>query len=427
MAEFRPVNLAEIYGQIDAARANQAAMQNNAMMQERQRRQFAMEDEALAEQRALKDVYGRSIDNVDGMPQVNEKRLLSEMIRINPAKAMELQDSFSKRNADALKLKSETAKEELENRKATAAYLRDRLAGVQDQATYDAVMQEATELGAGFVKGAPREFNPEFVRGQLFTADEFLKQSTPKYEKVDLGGKIQIIDTNPVTNPSIKGTSLDKTATIGERESMRHNRVQEGISGATLGLQRDRLAFDKLGGVTGVNAQNKPAAKTPLSATAQKELFEADEMVQASRNALGMLREAKRLNQTAYSGIGAKPRAVIASNLGMGSGGADDTINLDNLMTGQALESLKATFGGMPTEGERKILLEIQASADKTPSQRKAILDRAEQAAQRRIKFNEKKANALRSGTYFTEQQQPQQDIAPTRDVRSEADKILGL
>lgn len=37
--------------------------------------------------------------------------------------------------------------------------------------------------------------------------------SKPKYEKVDLGGKIEIIDINPETNPSIKGTPLDKTLT----------------------------------------------------------------------------------------------------------------------------------------------------------------------------------------------------------------------
>jgi hypothetical protein len=146
--------------------------------------------------------------------------------------------------------------------------------------------------------------------------------------------------------------------------------------------------------------------KSAMSATAQKELFEAEEIAQASNNATGMLKEALTLNNKAYSGIGAKPRAVIASNLGMGKGGADDTINLDNLMTGQALESLKATFGGMPTEGERRILLDMQASADKTPAQRKAILDRAIIAADKREKFNKTKAQSLRSGDYFSEQPQ---------------------
>jgi hypothetical protein len=150
-------------------------------------------------------------------------------------------------------------------------------------------------------------------------------------------------------------------------------------------------------------AENK-ATKTPLSAAAQKEVFEADEIAQSSKNAIGMLQEAKNLNDKAYSGFGAKTRATIRSNLPGESTGANATVDLDNLMTGQALESLKATFGGMPTEGERKILLDMQASAEKTPAQRQAILDRAITAAERRIQFNEQKANALRTGEYFSAQ-----------------------
>jgi hypothetical protein len=144
--------------------------------------------------------------------------------------------------------------------------------------------------------------------------------------------------------------------------------------------------------------------KTPLSAAAQKEVFESDEIAQSSKNAIGMLQEAKNLNGKAYSGYGAKTRATIRSNLPGESAGANATVDLDNLMTGQALESLKATFGGMPTEGERKILLDMQASADKTPQQRQAILDRAIAAAERRVQFNEQKSNALRSGEYFSPQ-----------------------
>jgi hypothetical protein len=169
--------------------------------------------------------------------------------------------------------------------------------------------------------------------------------------------------------------------------------------------------------MTAATAQAKSTApqKTALSASAQKELFEADELAKSSENAIGMLTQALELNKKAYSGIGAKPLAVVRSNLpGFGeSEAANSTIDLDNLMTGQALESLKATFGGMPTEGERKILLDIQASADKTPAQRKIIIDRAIEMANKRMKFNKSKADALRKGTYFTdgvvEQAAPQQ------------------
>lgn len=243
MAEFNQVNLADIYGNIDRARANQAAMEANRRQQEFQNYQISRQMRGDQREDAVRGSYAVGQDGA-----LDENRTLANLLKADPLAAMKFKQDQATAQQNAIKQKSETTKAELENRKATAAYLRDRLAGVQDQATYDAVMSEAAELGAGFINGAPREFNPEFVRKQLFTADEFLKQSTPKYEKVDLGGKIQVIDVNPMTNPSIKGTSLDKTATISERESMRHNRVAEGISGAQLGLSKERLAFDKAGG-----------------------------------------------------------------------------------------------------------------------------------------------------------------------------------
>ncbi len=158
--------------------------------------------------------------------------------------------------------------------------------------------------------------------------------------------------------------------------------------------------------VVGTGGQSLPVKTgkgTAMSATAQKELFEAEDGRAAAENVIGMLGQAKELNNKAYSGVGANLRAKVVSNLG-GSKAADATVDLDNIMTVQALESLKATFGAAPTEGERKILMDIQASADKTPAQREAILDRAVGMAQKRLKFNSDKARSLRQGNYFADQ-----------------------
>ena len=85
----------------------------------------------------------------------------------------------------------------------------------------------------------------------------------------------------------------------------------------------------------------------------------------------------------------------------------DATENLDNILTTGVLPQLKATFGGMPTEGERKILIEVQGSSSKNPSVRKAIFERAEAATKRRIEFSNQKAKALRDGTYFSDDGTP--------------------
>ena len=155
-----------------------------------------------------------------------------------------------------------------------------------------------------------------------------------------------------------------------------------------------------------VAAPKKGAAG--LSATAQKELFEADDAVQNGMGAISSLQKAMELNDKAYSGFGASTRATLRSNLPGTSKEADATIAMENIIKDQALTSMKSIFGGNPTEGERAILLDLQASASKTPEQRKEILTRATQAAQRRLDFNKQKADALRGGTYMSEGGAPQ-------------------
>jgi hypothetical protein len=160
-----------------------------------------------------------------------------------------------------------------------------------------------------------------------------------------------------------------------------------------------------------VSAPKKGAAG--LSATAQKELFEADDAVQNGMGAISSLNKAMELNNKAYSGVGASARATLRSNLPGGSEAADATIAMENIIKDQALTSMKSIFGGNPTEGERAILLDLQASASKTPKQREEILTRATQAAQRRLDFNKQKADALRGGSYMSEGGAPQVQAAP--------------
>lgn len=183
-------------------------------------------------------------------------------------------------------------------------------------------------------------------------------------------------------------------------------------------LPTGEIVYKPQSAAAGMAVPQKAGKEVQLSATAQKELFEADETIQASSNVIGLLEQAKALNKKAYSGYGAKQRAIARSNLPGASEEADATINLDNIMTSQALESLKAIFGGMPTEGERKILMDIQASVDKTPAQRETIMDRAKTAVQNRIKFSTEKANKLRAGEYFKPTQQAEQPTPQSSGVK---------
>ena len=139
-----------------------------------------------------------------------------------------------------------------------------------------------------------------------------------------------------------------------------------------------------------------------LSAQEQKELFEAEDIVNASKSVLLNLSKAKELNNKAYSGFGAGARRTIARNIpGVSeSEGVTATTEIENLVLSNGLDQLKAIFGGAPTEGERKILLDIQGSISMSPGEREKIWDRAMQAAARRMKISQEKMEKIRKGAY---------------------------
>ena len=158
------------------------------------------------------------------------------------------------------------------------------------------------------------------------------------------------------------------------------------------------------------------ANKAPTGVIA-RELNDADEAVFQSGLVLKQLQNALDLNDKSYSGFGALQRAETVGKTASMLGGkpnaeADATIALNNITTTQALDSLKLTFGSMPTEGERKILLEIQGSVDKTPAQRKDIFERAMAMAKARQGFHSRKAEAIRSGTWSKQNYNPSEPEA---------------
>ncbi|MCJ2067246.1 hypothetical protein MKK75_00220, partial [Methylobacterium sp. J-030] len=66
-----------------------------------------------------------------------------------------------------------------------------------------------------------------------------------------------------------------------------------------------------------------------------------------------------------------------------------------------ALTNLKSIFGGNPTEGERKILLDVAGSSNLPHALRVKVYQRAIDAATLRQQQNEARAAQIREGTYY--------------------------
>jgi hypothetical protein len=177
----------------------------------------------------------------------------------------------------------------------------------------------------------------------------------------------------------------------------------QAIPGAT-GIQ----PFDARTGTLGPEQGTRPLNTADVKKTnpvlpphLSKKLMQLEEQNDANEMAIDALNAADLVNDSnTYSGYFAGERATLRSNLPGKSPQADSTIEYRNIIDTQAVQSLKLLFGGQPTEGERKVLLELQASVDKTPEQRKPILQRARELAKKRIEANNRLAEGIRGGKF---------------------------
>ena len=137
-----------------------------------------------------------------------------------------------------------------------------------------------------------------------------------------------------------------------------------------------------------------------LSATEMKMQDELKDRVVAGREVLLTLDKALKLNEVAYEGSTAGAREVAGRLVPLvrSSEAQTATAELENLILSNALSQLKVIFGAAPTEGERKILVDLQGSINKPAKTRETIWKNAQAAAARRLADNQKRLQDLTSG-----------------------------
>lgn len=275
-------------------------------------------------------------------------------------------------------------------------------------------LSEANNFGRSKVSRIESiEQNGNKVKQQFNEYGDIVGDAMPEYiepKQIDLGDKV-LFET-PKSGVSLsKGYSpSDKVHMRGQDVSsattMRGQDINNALGWAN-NKQRDIHHSDRMSerGMTGNDGGQRAGVK--MSATMEKKLIESDDAINSSNSGIDLINQALSLNNKAYDGYGALPRAVFSSNIRSFSGQkpsekADATIALDNIIRNQVVTSLKSSFGGNPTEGERKFLVDIQASADKTPAQRKEILERGLNLLTEKMNSAKNRASAIRSGKYKT-------------------------
>jgi hypothetical protein len=215
-------------------------------------------------------------------------------------------------------------------------------------------------------------------------------------------------------NQALEAAKFAEEKRWHDLQARRHQAEEESKSIVTQNRQReaeaDRLGLQGRDRTQYIVAGSLPRTNdAPLTATDKKAILEADDRVAQADVAIDLLSQAKRISQQAYGGVGAGTRSAVGVNLPdwlipdqlASPEKSIATQDLQNLTTQQALESLKAIFGGNPTEGERAILLDIQGSVNKPDEIRQKIYDRGLELARRRLEINRERAAELRGGEFY--------------------------
>lgn len=162
---------------------------------------------------------------------------------------------------------------------------------------------------------------------------------------------------------------------------------------AMLGIAQGNLAL-RQGAETRMAQQQQLLTPTEMDA-----VLETQDAIAAAQSATKALDEALTLNNKIFGGtLAERAQFAATAQVNPKDERVQATETFENLMVSQAAAQLKAIFGGNPTEGERKILLDLQGITAKNPATRESIINRAKTAAAARMERLNRREKEIRSG-----------------------------
>jgi hypothetical protein len=234
------LDLARIYGAVDQARANEQAIKNNEIQNQRYQRQMQLEDAEMARQEGIRNAY-RGAYEVDetGAPKLNRKKALSALYGVDALEAAKAEEGFAKSDAEAAKMERENKKAELADKVERIKAAKDIVATTYDQNSYNQARQMLSQIAPDLPM--PEQWTPEWKENTVMTGEGFLKKAEAELNRgVTMRGQ----------DITMRGQDMTDKRT---REEGAANR---GVQYSAQNLTKQRLDFDRSGGVAAVNAKN---------------------------------------------------------------------------------------------------------------------------------------------------------------------------
>lgn len=191
-------------------------------------RQMIMQNQALqkssAEQAQMNDVLKKNVvTGPDGKSSVNNQGVLSEMYKINPAKAMEMEKQFQ--GHDLAKLKTDTEAMQI-------------LVGQATPENWAGIKQKAVQMGITNSDKLPDQATPEIIKGVQMRTLDMGKQIDVAFKQQEMGYK-----EREVSAKEAEVGKKDKAAVASVAEGLRKERSGLPTTKAT---QDVAVAFNKI-------------------------------------------------------------------------------------------------------------------------------------------------------------------------------------
>lgn len=227
------------------------------------------------------------------------------------------------------------------------------------------------EFRSDLIKSDQGRRTADALEARDMKRDEMRFERDKQLANDSLARQLAVIERQAALNP--KQQAAPKTVETAEGVFVLNN---DGSLGQRLGTPLKAASTGAVDPETGM-----PQRK--LSATEQREFYEAGDAASGASEALNILGQAKGLKKEGiYSGFGSGAMSM-ASRLPVVNMVFDEkkgarTTAYNNLLKEQAYSRLKSTFaGGNITEGERASLERLQAISDYTPEEQDTILQEA--------------------------------------------------
>jgi hypothetical protein len=241
------LDLARIYGAVDQARANEQAIKNNELQNQRYQRQIQLEDAELARQEGIRGAYKGAVElDETGAPKLNRKKAIGALYGVDALEAAKADETFAKQDAELAKMQREAQKAELADMAERTKQARDIAASVYDDASFEQAKPLLQKIAPQMP--LPERFDPQWRDNITMTAESRIKQ----------------IENELNRGVTIRGQDITmRGQDMTDKRTREEGAANRGVQYSAQNLTKQRLDFDRTGGVAAVNAKN--GTTTPKS------------------------------------------------------------------------------------------------------------------------------------------------------------------